>query len=615
MSIVWPMIESPVGPAVTEIIPSFGPALHPPPAIAFTTAQDGNWHDPATWAQAEGYVPQEGDTITVNHVVTVAQNAKVGNDEGVNCIHFTYLQTGRIIVAAGKTLEVRDNIFDDNGSGMQFEAGAKFHGNTTGYMEYVCNEPPVTNPQLRFNGTQSQKCEMKAIGAGKMGMRINGARTGGCRIEATWTNFENCGDASNIDPFPYLQLGTNPTTQPYLVEDCTFNNCYAVANYQNSSDHGSDTGRVEFNRCKWTNSNESGGIPAIFRTFSKFGMTFKISDCDFDGVVDITHPDDAEFTGNVFRKGFNRSVVTSNLFRSGLLGAKFQNNTVVFTANDVHNFSFGEEFEDNLFIYDGVSNNPHLGSIEAQTGAVSVRRNIFWSTATAGSSEGDGFFFGPPDSGTQAGNLATFEHNIVLPNGNGPTATDALSFTLFSVVSSSAIFSVKAHRNTVFCGGANGGINLGETQATAAGCIDSIDSNLFVGNAQGTPNAFKVADIGLSVEDTWSPSSLVDYNGGYRLAAGSKTAKGIGPFTFSGSDDTGANDVDDTDPLFVDWSRTPATWAGDLATALDWLSFEDTTAGHDMAGLQAYIRAGWTPTETDFQGSGLGGVDIGSEDI
>ncbi len=573
-------------------------------AASFSSTQNGNWNVAATWGGAG--IPGDGDDVTISHDVTITVNQIIGTGSG-SAISIN--NSGTLSVNQNIILTCRGSIFASGNIIMA--AGAELEMDT-GSPSEIQMTPGNTGAHLQINGTAAQHCAVKAIGTGHTRITDNGIQGGG-RVVATFCDFEKLGG----DPDWWgIQFTLNPNGDQYSFVDCTFNECSQIKH--NGNYNVTPGGYIEFIRCVWTNSVEKTNLGQweewnIFETWSEYGVTAKLIHCDFDLRVALHMPKDYEIEDCVFRDGIHKYTG----FWWGGIFKSFKRNLIRWDGNGYVGFEHGTTIEDCVFIMDDPGGwNPHFGHIGDGTGATHIDGCLFWFTGTAANSEGDGFFIAGAETGTRADNTVTFEKNIFLPNGNGPNGNNNTSCTGFTILFESYNKQVVFKRNTLFTGSGTGGLSLGEGNPSTAGDVNYVKSNLFVGGSNG--NGMKINNYGLSQTDVFLADS-VNYNGGFQLQDGNMfgngSGKGYDDFTFSGSNVVGPNDLDDTDPQFFDDTRTPATWAGDLTTAMNQLS---PGGGSVMQDLLTYIRDGFRPQNSAFQGAGDpndGSPDIGAVDI
>jgi len=475
--------------------------------------------------------------------------------------------------------------------------------------------PGSTMAHLQVNGTASQHCLVRAIGACHTRITDNW-QSGSGRVVATFCDFQRLGGDPDWRALQYKLSGSG---EPCSFTDCTFNQCSQI---KHDGHFEVPAGAyVEFIRCVWTNSVKKTNLGQweewdIVETWSNYGTTFKLIHCDFDKRVGLHLPKDLEIEDCIFREGVHSygGEWWGGIYKS------FKRNFI--RGNDDQGYfviGYGNTIEDCIIIIDdqaGTGWNPHYGAISEGTGPVYIKGCIWWWSGSSPIAEGDGFFIDPASSGTRADNEITFERNIFLPNALGPNGANNLTCTGFTILNTSTNKQVVFKKNTVFTGSGSGGLNLGETNPSTAGDMALVKSNLFVGGSTST--GLKMNNLGHCETDVFLAEN-VDYNASYRIADGAMygngSGKGYGAFTFSGSNVVGEHDVDDVNPLFVDPFRTPTTWAGSLDATMDRLS---PGGGYAMSDLLFYLREGFRPQNAALVDAGDpadGSPDIGAVDI
>ncbi|MFC1582315.1 hypothetical protein ACFL4W_02130, partial [Planctomycetota bacterium] len=398
----------------------------------------------------------------------------------------------------------------------------------------------------------------------------------------------------------------------FRLSDCTFDNCSLLyVPYGNAP--GSS---ITIERCVWSNSipkfSAGFGQSYILNVKSGAGAPLLMQNNYFDEKVLIFDKTEAVIQDNVFDKAFS--------FHAGV-HTTFLRNFVRWQTNGQFSSPYGAPLTDNMFIMDFSSWNPHYIGISGNTGETVLSGNIFGFTTPEPSAEGDGFMLGGPASGTRAENSIIIENTIILPNGNGPSAANNLTCTLFTILFDAPDKSVTARGNTIFTNSI-GGCNVGETQTAYTGDVAYCKSNLFVGDINNA--GYKIHNLGNSQTDVVAAADA-DYNASFRCGDGTdygvNAGKGYYLLDFSGSTDIGEHDIDDVDPQFVDWTRTAATWDASLGGPGTLDSAAQRMApggGNTMQELLDYIREGFRPTNEVLRGAGdpgAGSPDIGAVDM
>lgn len=307
----------------------------------------------------------------------------------------------------------------------------------------------------------------------------------------------------------------------------------------------------------------------------------------FDATVRLFPAKQFTIEENYFHKGIDN--VTSTRWTS------FNGNVVRLLGDG---FRLAGDSRNNFWLFDAPNGlNPHFVQPPAQ-GNILIEGDIFEYTGTT--SDGDAIF---ADQNLAAPQEVTMKYSIVLPN-----AANESSGTLFSSIGNINL-SIIAEHNTYFTG--SQGAVVGETYPGHANLVKSFRSNLAWDT---TPRGFL---LGTSIPSAQPVTDVVfaqnlTHNGGYLLTQ-------FYPFlTFSaGSPQPGLRDVN-ADPLFADRSRSISKWAaarGQEATIAGatarLLRLNDGAQGATR-DLLTYIRAGFFPTNPQFQGAAHDSTVIGA---
>ena len=211
----------------------------------------------------------------------------------------------------------------------------------------------------------------------------------------------------------------------------------------------------------------------------------------------------------------------------------------------------------------------------------------------------------------------TIENNIILPNGTDTSASLGGFYANTKDVGTPLLI---VQHNTVDVGSENGaaaGFFVGEK----AGAILSFTSNIFW--RTGAPLAGTYALVN---EDPAPVADIVtaancDYNGWYDLATvPAGTWNDIADGTVysvptSGTTPPGVHDVANVDPEFTDPTRNLQTWDASLGgpgTIADAFALIQQNPALTKSSLLPYIQTGFAPTNPAYEGTGLGGTDIGA---
>lgn len=136
---------------------------------AITTAAAGNWSATGTWTG--GVVPGNGDTVTLNHAVTVDVDTTVGHSPNVESDTVQAVRgttSGPLTIAAGVTLTLRGDYYL-NGN-LTMSAGSKIVMDSS-----QCSSPSTVAYNIKYSTNGGA--------AGACNIYINGTSANPCRIE------------------------------------------------------------------------------------------------------------------------------------------------------------------------------------------------------------------------------------------------------------------------------------------------------------------------------------------------------------------------------------------------------------------------------------------------
>ena len=564
-------------------------------AATLTSVRSGNWNDPATWNTNN--IPTSEDDVNISHDIGISSNTQVRE------IHIHSNST--LTLENGRTLECSGDIFISGV--MVMSAGTTLNMSDSSPQRIEITPGSSGDGHLQINGTAADSSYLISSGGSFVSIS-DGNKRGGGRIVATYAHFSNLGGAPSYTAYTYWTVGSE---RPFRFEHCLFEST-AQFKHNNSGmyDSSPSTGTLEFIRCKWIRSITRSNPPdrwSNFETYAEYGMTGRLIECDFDAYVYLKHPHDFEIIDCVFREGI---LVEAGYYEGGRW-KKFLRNFIRLTKGGF-TLHYGLDMTDNIIFYDSPDHwNPHFMGIEGESGPVNIIGNIWYSNSTADAFEGDGIMPLEPETGKRADNIITIERNIFLPNGRGPDGENSFSCTGFTILFETYRNLYHFKNNTLYTGNGIGGLNIGETNIATTGNIGQVTSNLFIGDIHS--NGMKMNNMEAAQEDVFLAQNA-DYNGSWRIRNGTQhgpgSGKGYGDFTFSGSNVVGEHDIDDEDPDFIDPTRTPTSWAGNVTATMDRLS---PGGGYTMEDLLHYIREGFKPRNTVYQNAGH--PDDGSPDI
>lgn len=578
---------------------------------AITTTTSGDWNQGGTWTG--GVVPGNGDTVTLNHNVTVTDDRTVGHSpvagHGTKAILISSGST--LTINTGVTLKCRGDIQLSGSNtvrslvlnpGAIFEFDASVAG-TPATARYTMTNPSQyagSQPCLYVNGSSGSRCQIRSNAGGANGRIVGSGANYYGLIDAQYCDFTRIGDASNyaVD-FRVNSDGSDALASKFSLINCIFDACGDLRSDQAMGAYAKFT----LQNCTFKNSVGTYNLTCTMYNDKAGTTSVRLIDGNvFDKPPFLQAPRDAVITNNFFNLGWTTSNTDA---AEGW--ASFSNN-LIRAIGTVDTFILNGSMLNNYFIYnDSAKTNPHF--LQAPTYAATpivIDGVIFEFDGNDGN--GDCILVGTP----AGARTLTVQNCIVLPNPAGEA-----SGTLLSALGS-ANTTININKNTFMMGTA-GGIAVGETYAGHSGMLASFKNNLaWDTSARG----YKLFDSG----GNDSVSNLVtsgnaNYNGGYNNLAGSNL-KGYNNLEFSAGS-PGANDVSG-DPDFVDATRDLAAWdalnggAGTISNALAELRKKNDASGYDssyvISNLIAWVKAGFAPQNAIYDGTGDGGADIGAMD-
>jgi len=157
---------------------------------SYTSTQNGNWNDSATWGG--GGVPGDGDDATINgHSVTMTASVTLGTAGATGTDELTIQAAGTLTMNTNVVLTMKRDIRITGASTIAMLAGSGISFANTYRIRYDAASNIWT-----MSGTSANKCTITAQ-AGHWYL-VN--EDGSSAIDVTWNNFEisNCGAAGTV---------------------------------------------------------------------------------------------------------------------------------------------------------------------------------------------------------------------------------------------------------------------------------------------------------------------------------------------------------------------------------------------------------------------------------
>jgi hypothetical protein len=400
---------------------------------AYTTAAAGNWSATGTWTG--GVIPANGDTVTLNHNVTVDVDTTIGTSPAENSGTFAIswgAATKKLTLAAGVTLTVRgdcqavgnttknDVVLMLDGSTWEFDASQATSPTTQNYR-FIGASAGNQYTVFRVQGTVSSRCTVRSNAGGGNAFFTRNAFAPAFYINAAYCDFLRIGDASN-NFFDYY-LGNTSSAE------LTFDNCsFDGVGLTTSSTAPAANADISITNCTWKNTAASKCL--VVPGFTNAG-TKVVSGNVFDKGVDFGQGawvvSSARADGNLFMEGY---VATAGVKWASTVG-----NLVRKTTQPALNVFGDLTYE--YWLKDGAISNPHhlvLGT----TAGLDIADCIFG--CTNGDTAGDAM----QPSSPPAARVYTVKRCILLPDHDQVVQPGKL----LGVASSNAFVSCVAEHNT-----------------------------------------------------------------------------------------------------------------------------------------------------------------------
>jgi len=533
---------------------------------AITTTQAGNWNLTATWTG--GVVPGNGDTVTLNHAVTVSDARTVGVSPaagaGTNAIRSNAVLT----IASGGVLTVRGDIGLNNvgltiqaGGILEWDASQAGTPSTARYRLFDINAAASPNAIVTITGTTGSHAVVRSNAGGANGRFTDNGTDESGMVDATFCDFLRIGDSANA-AFTFL-LGSGRT---FSLVDCTLDACGPVGNQLGAAAAGDAI--LRFVRVRMTNSVGSltFAIPSAARTGA--GVR-DVKFCDLDKNSAFYELGGYTVEDTIFRGAYDISQGVP---------ASFTRNVLAFPQSDAGDWGAIGTVVDCYCVRLGNPTNAHYFTTTDDT--VRITACVFdMPDGTDGA--GDCITINAPS----AARTITIDHNI------GLHANNICAGTMLSCLGGVNL-TVIADHNTYH---GDFGIYVGETYAGHAGMLASAKSNLSYHKTaassliiRGEPGVIQnvIQGVNATRNGVWNPANTDGYGSGLSFSPAAH----------------GAGDVIG-DPQFKNIDRNIKTWdttlggPGTIANALDQIG----TGARTVQALLDYIRDGFTPRNSAFR--------------
>jgi hypothetical protein len=553
----------------------------------FTSVQTGDFNSSSTWDVGSGF-PGSSDTfaIVATHVVTVpnalsaTSSGTIGGSSDPN--------RGELVIEDGGLLTLNGDLVLTNWNHLQIDGGGELDidGNNVTVDNSTANVNKITLVGTSLNRV---KVSSSTVGVGNFQRDSGGGMPGWITID--YCDFIDCGKIEVGDNFfSPNKLDIQHTVfvgcdQPTLGGFQDGGNDYIISGIDVREDRSSTGYVMQVHRADGSNATGSGT------------QTIEKITADSNTATGIRWQVD----------GIDRTcVVTDRLLHTSVTGREYAVTKSLLRLPSASGSSIEDggvdEISDSYLFSDG--DNPHTISATVDL----LQRGVIEATYAGGyTDDGDHFIVSTTRDQSVDSALVIDEHSGVLVNALGvaKTATyNATNCTLYG------------NYDSVY-----GALARNETGGSFAGTFNT-QSNLVYS---------RVADArGFNIETAGDDQvTLMDYNAWFNVTdqyhgvtSATKT-----PGVTAGY---GANDFNDIDPTFVDSTRNLASWGGlvtGTATADAAIDHLMTINGYNSTSktqvaaeivtdtpLDAvtWVRDGFAPTNTAYQGTSHDGGDVGA---
>lgn len=546
---------------------------------AYTSTQDGDWNVAATWGGGGSPSTGGGDTVTIDHTVTIPDGHST-ICSGTN--------NATLIIGEGTSgsLTLDGDLLNTTGSTFTMAANSTIdlatHRNNTG-------------------NTSASTCTVNINGTSGNRVTINGT-TGS--LWKGWTNHRGSSTCAYADfnGVEEVTLGTTvlQASETLSVTYTTFTgaNIVYVGN-------GIQAGVVcTAHHLDWRDP---------------VGGTKQFWIGNYDGTPTAT-PNVHHLTmsgGGQFRTELNDVVneVVMDVVTMNPLGV---GTGLQFTNILLYNYGLNAQLDnknmigyDGWYYYDDVTTNHHGFIAEVTNGTTITLENGVYEHQFVGGSAFDALITSDDDD---SGTLDVLNNIWIAGKSSG---------VVCSHVGGTSLHTMNFHHNTMV------GVANATWSAAAAFMARTESSGDFGGNVSLKSNLVAFMDgvvTNSTAVDTTDGAnadqfSSIDYNGYYQTADRHLNVS----FTLlsEGDTDFGGNDIQDENPSFVDWTRDLASWdaslggAGTAANAITEMLKMNGHGGtfdtnYTVAALLTWVRAGFVVQNPVYDGAGHDSVTTGA---
>lgn len=571
---------------------------------AITTAAAGNWSAPGTWTG--GVVPGNGDTVTLNHNVTVDVATIVGSSPATGGTPAIAWGTANVVLTINANLTLRGDIVPKDdftlhdlviqaaGVTVTFDATQAAAPSTTNYRCLLWNDN--VDWRWKFNGTAAQPCVLQSAAGAGVGFFYNNAHSGGPRINAAYTHFLRIGDAANQATTIFFG-GAAPE---FTLDHCVVDTCGTF-----QAKNGGSTSLLSVTNTVFKNGVGGNGDmqTGIIESATTPGL---IDNCYFAGFIEGAWGA-MKLTNNVFKGVFIADADSAS--------AAFQYNLV-----SIKGAVGCPGTVDHCYMLDFDNTDANPQGLKPAGFNHDITFCLFESSYPT-QAAGDLIINGNGSAFTY-----NVKNNILIPNADGTSPGKLCSL----IAAASASHFVVEHNTVVSnwsTGNESGVIQYGESGGGAVGEVTSLKSNLAWSSVAGN-NAVQIGRLQGTQQDEVTAANT-GYNATWNGANGgtdpvgyiSATAGSI--FSAVGA---GAHDIVLSANPFVDSTRNFSKWGASLGGAgtnadtldmlrkrLDWTDVGYAPSnGATVSALVAWVSDGFKVTARSLYNAGHDGVTIGA---
>lgn len=590
---------------------------------AFTSKASGNWSSSGQTTWNEAGVPGSGDTVSIAspHVVTVPDGytATIGaTGQATGYTALTIANGGQLVVGGGASgsLRLQGDISGTTGSTSPTNQVRILAGASIVFVPSSGQRIKIglgNQKHITFEGSSGSRCALNTDATALSGGGLKGwiSLTGGGANNttglksATYTDFTDLDDGSTAGAW---QASLYAAATDFTLTNCTFTRCGGCKVAFGSSN---TAGNVTISGNTWASSvGTSYGNGTTFMRLQinndKTGGARTYSGNVSDLVLDYNDTRDMTFSGSVFGASSGPAIALA----AGTNAKKWTSfdNCLVYTDTESNQLVTAYGDITNCLMLNGKASNPHFISVY-KYGSSAISGNVIEAYNASNDGAGDALMWAAPNSGATM--IGTAKFNLVLPTyGVNKTAGTMTVFN--SAVAGEAVI----EHNTIY-GGSQHAVQANESSGgIPAGAISYFRGNLCWAGTSSTSYG-KLADVagsGSHTTDIVSPSNA-NYNAGYNLQSAvpwpssGYTNDGNG-YKANFSATPGANDINGTNPNFVDSTRCVHQWwiqtqggtgtgnvFNDTKSAIAYIASDPSTR---IAACIAWIRAGYRPQASAY---------------